>query len=77
MFLRRVLFVSTVQTEVECYVVDKICSHDVGYVAGFLIVCLFRKSYGVPRHYMYPVTICDRVGRPYSRQNFAMEKLCA
>ena len=50
MFLRKVLFLSTVQAEVECYVVDGIFSHDVCYVASYLIVCLFRKSYGVTRH---------------------------
>ena len=52
MFLRKVVFLSAVQAEVECCVVDRIWSHDVCYVAaGYLIVCLFRKSYGVPRHF--------------------------
>ena len=41
---------STVQAVVECYMVDRICSHDVCYVASYLIVCLFRRCYGVPRH---------------------------
>ena len=51
MFLRKVLFLSTVQAEVECCVVDIIFLHDVVcYVAGYLIVSLFRKSYGVPHH---------------------------
>ena len=50
MFLRKVLFLSTVQAEVECCVVDRIFSHDVCYEVGYLIVCLFRKSYGVTRH---------------------------
>ena len=51
MFLRKVLFLSTtVQAEMECYVVDRICSDDVCYVASYFIVCLFRKSYGVTRH---------------------------
>ena len=50
MFLRKVLFLSAVQAEVECCVVDIIFSHNVSYVAGYLIVCLFRKSYGVPHH---------------------------
>ena len=57
MFLRKVLFSSTVQAEVECCVVDRICSHIVYYVAGYLIVCLFRKVTA------YPVTKCVRVGK--------------
>ena len=32
MFLRKVLFLSTVQAEVECCVADRICSHDISYV---------------------------------------------
>ena len=68
MFLRKVLFLSIVQAEVECCVVDRICSHDVCYVVDYPIVCLFRK---VTAH---PVNKCVRVGRPYGHPNSAMEK---
>ena len=50
MFIHKVLFLGTVQAKVECCVVDIICSHDVCYVAGYFIVFLFQKSYGVTRH---------------------------
>ena len=40
MFIRKVLFLGTVPAEVECCVVDRICSHDVCYVAGLSFACL-------------------------------------
>ena len=69
MFLCKVPFLSTVQAEVECYVVDRICSHDVCYVADYLIVCLFSKKL---RCNPSPNVFGWR--RPYGRPNFAMEK---
>ena len=72
MFLRKVLFLSTtVQAEVECYMVDRICSHDVCYVASYLIVCLFRRSYGVI------VTKCVRVGKTLRSSKFRHGKTYA
>ena len=69
MFLRKVLFLSTVQAEVECCVVDRICSHDVCYVAGYLIVCLFSKK--LRRN---PSLNVFGWRRPYGHPNF-VEKL--
>ena len=65
MFLRKVLFSSTIQAEVECCVVDRICSHDVCYVAGYtLSFACFEKVTA------YPVTKCVRVGKTLRSSKF-------
>ena len=66
MFLRKVLFLSTVQAEVECFVVDRICSHDVCWLSYRLLV--LKKLRRTP-----PLNVFGW-GRPYGHPNFAMEK---
>ena len=72
MFLRKVLFLSTtVQAEVECYMVDRIFSHDVCYVASYLIFACFEDVTA------YPVTKCVRVGKTLRASKFRHGKTYA
>ena len=70
MFLRKVIFLSTVQAEVEFYMVDRIGSHDVCYVRSKLPYRLLV-SKKLRRN---PSLNVFGWGRPYGHPNFAMEK---
>ena len=75
MFLRKVLFLSTVQAEVECYMVDRICWHDVCYVPGSKLP--YRLLVSEIDVTAYPVNRCVRVGKTLRSSKFRHGKTYA